>query len=419
MFKITSILARQIFDSRGYPTVEVEVGLADGAKGMASVPSGASTGTHEALELRDGGEDYAGKGVIKAVGHVNQEISTQFLNQEFSSLAQVDDALRALDGTDNFGNLGANATLGFSLAVAKAMATSLKLPLFKFVNQVFSELMGEQIQLAMPRPMINVFNGGAHTDWQTTDIQEFMLIPSAKTSYPEQLKIGMEIYQALKKILIETGFSVGVGDEGGFAPKVKNNTEAIDLIMKAISATKYQPGVDVEIGLDAAASEWFKDGQYVMPLEKRTVTTQELISYWLEWIGKYPIATLEDGLAEDDWQGWAQLTPQLGKVLSVGDDLLVTNSARISQAIEQKACDTLLAKVNQIGTLTDALKAISLAKKAGWQIVVSHRSGETEDNYIADIAVGVGAQFIKSGGMSRSERMSKYNQLLRIDQQLG
>lgn len=418
MLTISKIHGRQIFDSRGMPTVEVDVHLSDGSFGRASVPSGASTGSHEALELRDGGAAFAGKGVLQAVGHVNKEIFNLLHGKPANAQAEVDAAMRSLDGTNDFSNLGANATLGVSLAVAKAVATSRQLPLYAYINNLVKEL-GGVAKIALPRPMFNILNGGAHTNWQTTDMQEFMVVPLNVGKFSSYMQMGVEIYQHLKKILRDSGYSVGVGDEGGFAPKVSSDEQAIELILQAIETAGYQPGVDVGLAFDAASSEWYKNENYQLPLANKNYTSTQLIDRYANLLAKYPIMSLEDGLAENDWQNWTDLTKMLGKVMSVGDDLLVTNTKRIQQAIAGKSCNALLAKVNQIGTLTDALTAISTAQQAGWQVILSHRSGETEDNYIADIAVGVGAQFIKSGATARSERLAKYNQLLRIAEELA
>ena len=421
MANIQRIHARQILDSRGNPTVEVDVQLSDGSFGRASVPSGASTGTHEALELRDGDkEDFFGKSVHQAVDHINDEIAGFLEKNDPFDQATIDHEMVSRDATKDAGRLGANAILGVSLAISKAAALSLQEPYYAYIRRVYQSLGGHpEPAFQLPRPMFNVMNGGAHTDWQSTDVQEFMIIPVKEDTFAEQLRWCTEIYHTLEKVLEEKGYSTMVGDEGGFAPKLKNDEEALALIMAAITNAGYQPGEDIAIGIDAAASEWYKDGIYKMPVQQHELSTQELISTWQNWMEKYPLISLEDGLAEDDWTGWQQLNKTLGSQLQlVGDDLLVTNLERIQKAIKERSCNALLMKVNQIGTLTESLLAIKEAKAAGWNVIVSHRSGETEDTSIADIVVGTSAGQIKAGAPARTERLAKYNQLLRIEEEL-
>ena len=424
MPKIASVHARQILDSRGNPTVEVDVALDDGAAGRASIPSGASTGTHEAVELRDQDQStYLGKGVLRAVEHVNTEIADFLRNNDPDDQEMIDSEMILRDGTRDAGRLGANAILGVSLAVSKAVAASRKLPYYRYVRELYERVSGSHLTTwSLPRPMFNVLNGGAHTDWQTTDIQEFMIIPLRSGTFAEQLRWGAEIYHHLEKILEKQGYGTTVGDEGGFAPKVKNDEEALQLLHMAVEAAGYQPGKDVAFGLDAATSAMFhpdREKPYHLSVQKKDFSTSELVEQWVEWTSKYPIISLEDGLAEDDWAGWTQLANRLGNGLQlVGDDLLVTNLERIHKAAELKACNSLLMKVNQIGTLTESLQAIAAAKDQGWTVVVSHRSGETEDSSIADIVVGTQAGQIKAGAPARSERLAKYNQLLRIEEEL-
>jgi enolase len=430
MPKITQIHARQILDSRGNPTVEVDVELSDGSTGRASVPSGASTGAHEAVELRDNDPDvYNGKGVEKAVEHVNTEIA-QFL-QDNDPLDQltIDSEMILRDGTKNAGRLGANAILGVSLAVSKATANSLKIPYYAYIHQLYQSVIAKMCsdkplgqvghKIGLPRAMFNIMNGGAHTDWQSTDIQEFMIVPLTAQSFEEQLRWGTEIYHQLEHVLKNKGYNTLVGDEGGFAPQVKNDQEALELILTAIDQAGYSAGDQIGIAIDVAASQFWHDKKYKLPIQKQTHTTDELIDIWADWVRQYPIVSLEDPLAEDDWQGWQDITWQLGEKLQiVGDDLLVTNLERINKAIEQESCNCLLMKLNQIGTLTESVEAICAAQQAGWGVVVSHRSGETEDDSIADIVVGTNAGQIKAGAPSRGERLVKYNQLLRIEEEL-
>ncbi|CAN5288502.1 phosphopyruvate hydratase [soil metagenome] len=425
MATISQIHARQILDSRGNPTVEVDVHLDDGSMGRASVPSGASTGTHEVLELRDGDtSQYMGKGVENAVEHINGELATALANNDPFAQFDLDNEMVIRDGTVNDGRLGANAILGVSLAVSRAAAASLKLPYYKYISQLYGQICEDfpeltQKPISMPRPMFNVLNGGAHTNWQTTDIQEFMLIPLQKTSFSEHLRQCTEIYHHLAFVLTQRNLITTVGDEGGFAPALKCDEEAIEVLLLAIEAAGYKAGTDIGIGLDPAVSALWENGKYNFRVEKKIKTTEQVIDMWADWVRQYPIVSLEDGLAEDDWEGWVELSKKLGdKVQIVGDDLLVTNTDRIQKAIELKACNALLMKVNQIGTLTESLQAICAAQSANWGVIVSHRSGETEDTSIADIVVGTGAGQIKAGALSRSERLAKYNQLLRIEEEL-
>ncbi|MHC4547272.1 MAG: phosphopyruvate hydratase [Planctomycetota bacterium] len=411
MRNITSIRAREVLDSRGNPTVEVDLELEGGACGSAIIPSGASTGTHEALELRDGGERYGGKGVQCAVGHVNGEIAAEIKGKAFDGQAGLDGVLCELDGTPNKARLGANAILGVSLAYAKAEAAAAGKPLYAHL--------GEDAHV-MPVPMMNILNGGAHTGWQSTDFQEFMIMPSGAPSFREGLRWGTEIYHALKKVLKKRGYGTLVGDEGGFAPALKSDEEALDCILEATEAAGYSPGSQVTIALDPAVSELFEDQVYKLRIRGETLSSEQMVALWSDWVSRYPIVSVEDGLAEDDWDGWVALTRQLGdKVQLVGDDLLVTSVARLDRAIESKACNAILIKLNQIGTLTETLLAIQTARAAGYTSVISHRSGETEDTTISDLVVGTGAGQIKTGAPCRSDRVAKYNRLLRIEEELG
>lgn len=412
MTAIIDIHARQILDSRGNPTVEVEVLLESGAKGRAAVPSGASTGAYEAVELRDGDKNtYNGKGVLKAVNSVNTEIYEALLGVDAEEQLYVDRTMIELDGTENKKRLGANAILGVSLAVARAMADELDVPLFRYVGGSFAH--------KLPTPMMNIINGGAHAD-NPVDIQEFMIMPVGSPSFSEALRAGAEIFHALKKQLSDAGHNTNVGDEGGFAPAVKSSAEALDFIMKSIEKAGYAPGEDVMIALDSASTEFFKDGKYHLEGEGKTLSSSDMIRYYEDLCARYPIVSIEDGLAEDDWQGWADLTAALGeRVQLVGDDLFVTNVKRLSRGIEEKSGNAVLVKVNQIGTLSETLDTIEMAKRAGFGIVLSHRSGETEDSTIADLAVATNAGQIKTGSLSRSDRVAKYNQLLRIEEELG
>jgi enolase len=417
--QIQDIQARQILDSRGNPTVEVEVTLSDGSIGRASVPSGASTGSHESLELRDQGEAYGGKGVTKAIRFVNNQLKSMIINNDPLNQEGIDNELVLRDATPTLKTYGANAILGISLAVSKAVAISQHMSYFRYINWMYSQMTGTAVQPRLPKPMFNILNGGAHTDWQTTDIQEFMVVPVAAESFAQAVQWGSEIYHALEKVLKKNNYSTTVGDEGGFAPALKDDEEALKMILEAIETAGYQPGKQVGIALDAATSEFFADGKYNLRRQNKVVTSEEIIELWDNWTKQYPIISLEDGLNEDDWTGWQDLSRRLdGRVMIVGDDLLVTNTERIQKAIDMKACDSLLMKVNQIGTLSESLAAIQLAQAANWQIVVSHRSGETEDTSISDIAVGAGCGYIKSGAPARSERTAKYNQLLRIESEL-
>jgi enolase len=413
MTLIEDIVAREILDSRGNPTVEVEVLLADDSIGRAAVPSGASTGVHEALELRDGDEDrFGGKGVQKAVENVNITVAEELYGWDALDQEGIDSFLLGLDGTNNKSRLGANAILGISLAVAKAAAVALDLPLYRYLGGVSAR--------TLPVPMMNILNGGTHTGWQSTDFQEFMVMPFGAESFAEGLRWGAEIYHALKKVLKGRGYSTNVGDEGGFAPALKNDEEAIEAILEAIESAGYEAGEQVMIALDPAASELWEDGRYHLRIQDKTLTSDQMVSLWQDWINRYPIISLEDGLAEDDWDGWVALTAAIGdRVQVVGDDLLVTNVERLAKGIEMKAANSILIKLNQIGSLSETLAAIEMAKRAGWTAVVSHRSGETEDTTIADLAVAMNTGQIKTGAPCRSDRVAKYNQLLRIEQELA
>lgn len=413
MSKIEAVQAREILDSRGNPTVEVEVRLDGGGMGRAAVPSGASTGVHEALELRDGDKQrYGGKGVLQAVENVNGPIRRGLTGAEASNQAAVDKTLLELDGTANKSKLGANAILGVSLAVAKAAAQSAGLPLYRYLG-------GEEAHL-MPVPMFNILNGGVHANWQGTDLQEFMIAPIGAPSFREALRWGAEVYQSLKAVLKGAGYSTGVGDEGGFAPALKTNSEALDVIVKAIEKSGYRPGQDVALAMDPASSGFYEDGKYNLRTEKRKVSSEEMVALYREWSAKYPIYVLEDGLAEDDWEGWKKLNQALGSSMElVGDDLFVTNVERIARGIKEKAANSVLIKLNQIGTLTETMAAIRMAREAGWGAMVSHRSGETVDSFIADFTVAMGTGHLKTGAPCRGERVEKYNQLLRIEEELG
>ncbi|HPP62680.1 MAG: phosphopyruvate hydratase [Anaerolineales bacterium] len=414
---IESISALEILDSRGNPTVEVEVVLADGAWGRAAVPSGASTGQHEALELRDGDKKrYLGKGVTKAVANVNGVIAEALFGMDASDQRAVDFALLELDGTPNKSNLGANAILGVSLAAAKAAANSLGLPLYRYLGGVHAHV--------LPVPMMNILNGGAHTGWQSTDMQEFMVMPFGAASFTEGLRWGAEIYHALKSVLKEKGYPTLVGDEGGYAPALKANEEALEVILAAVEKAGFKAGrgKDVAIALDPAASELYDEESktYHLRKEGKKLTGEQMVDFWAKWVADYPIVSIEDGLAQDDWEAWKLMTKKLGdKTQIVGDDLLVTNPERVRRAIEEKAANALLVKVNQIGSLTETIEAVELCHRAGWKAVASHRSGETEDATIADLAVAFNAGQIKTGAPARSDRVAKYNQLLRIEAELG
>ncbi|MDI6631182.1 MAG: phosphopyruvate hydratase [Bacillota bacterium] len=409
---IADLYAREILDSRGNPTVEVEVVLEDGTVGRAAVPSGASTGTYEAVELRDGDAGrYGGKGVLRAVEHVNDEIAMEVVGLNAVDQAEIDALLIELDGTENKSRLGANAILGVSLAVARAAAAALGLPLYRYLGGVGASL--------LPVPMMNVVNGGRHAD-NNLDLQEFMIVPVGAGSFAEALRMGAEVYHSLRRILHERGLSTAVGDEGGFAPRLDANEEALKLLVAAIESAGYRPGEDVALALDPAASEFFEDGRYVLKGEGRSLSPNEMVDYYADLAGRYPILSIEDGLAEEDWEGWELLTRRLGNTVQlVGDDLFVTNPGRLSRGITLGVANSILIKLNQIGTLTETLETIALARQAGYAVVISHRSGETEDTFIADLAVATRAGQIKTGAPSRSERVAKYNQLLRIEEELG
>jgi enolase len=413
--EITGVHGREILDSRGNPTVEVEIETSSGARGRAAVPSGASTGSREALELRDGDpKRYLGKGVQRAVAHVNGELARAALGRPLGGLAEqaaLDAALCALDGTETKSRLGANALLGVSLAAAHAAAAAAGVPLYRFVG-------GEAASL-LPAPMMNVINGGAHAD-NTVDLQEFMLFPLGAPSFSEALRWGAETFHALKKLLASQGLATAVGDEGGFAPNLKSNREAIELVLRAIEAAGYRPGEQIAIALDPAASEFHRDGRYVLEGEGTVKSTDEMIAFWEDWVNRYPVVSIEDGLGESDWDGWGKLTRRLGKRTQlVGDDLFVTNPKILSEGIAKGVANAILIKVNQIGTLSETLEAVRTARAAGYAAVMSHRSGETEDTTIADLAVGTGCGQIKTGSLSRSDRVAKYNRLLRIESELG
>jgi enolase len=412
---IEGVAGREVLDSRGNPTVEVEVLLLGGAEGRASVPSGASTGIHEALEMRDGEQDrYGGKGVLRAVQNVNDEIAETLVGWDALEQRNIDLALLELDGSEHKTRLGANAILGTSLAVAKAAAAAVELPLYRYIGGVAAHI--------LPVPMFNILNGGAHTGWQSTDFQEFMVMPVGAPSFREGLRWGAEIYHALKSVLKGRGYATLVGDEGGYAPALKANAEAIEMILEAAEHAGYRAPEDVVIALDPAASEFYDAdaGVYRLRREGTELSGEEMVEFWAEWVEKYPILSLEDGLAQDDWDHWAHLRSVLGdRIQIVGDDLLVTNPARVKRAIELKACNALLVKLNQIGSLTETIEAVRLCQKAAWNAVTSHRSGETEDTTIADLCVALNMGQIKTGAPARSERVAKYNQLLRIEEQLG
>jgi enolase 1/2/3 len=412
---IGSIHARQILDSRGNPTVEVEVALESGARGLAAVPSGASTGEFEAVELRDGGEAWAGKGVLKAVANVNGEIAAALRGEDAAEQEALDRKMIDLDGTPNKGRLGANAVLGVSLAAAKAAAMYAGLPLYRYL----AELYGGDEPSVLPVPMMNVLNGGAHAD-NSVDFQEFMVVPAGASSFSECLRVGAEVFHALKRSLGSLGLSTAVGDEGGFAPNLESNEAALRAVLAGVEAAGYAPGTDVFIALDPAASEVFEAGSYELRHEGRTLSSAELAGYWEDACSRYPIVSIEDGMDEEDWDGWKLLTERLGdRVQLVGDDLFVTNPERLRRGIEGGVGNSILVKVNQIGTLTETLEAIRTAREAGYTAVISHRSGETEDTTIADLAVGTGVGQIKTGAPSRSDRVAKYNRLLRIEEELG
>ncbi len=407
---IVDIHAREILDSRGNPTVEVDVLLDDGTRGRASVPSGASTGVFEALELRDGDERYGGKGVQQAVAHVNEAIAPELIGLPAGEQVLIDSILCGLDGTDNKSKLGANATLGVSMAVARAAAQQAHMPLYRYLGGMYAT--------ELPVPMMNILNGGAHAD-NNVDLQEFMIMPVGAETFADALRMGAEIYHTLKQVLQARGLVTAVGDEGGFAPNLTSNEEALQLIVEAITQAGYRPGDDVLLALDAAASEFYEDGKYVFSGEGVTRTAEELTDYYAELVDKYPIISIEDGMNEEDYDGWKLLTQRLGKrVQLVGDDLFVTNSTRLEKGIREGIANSILIKVNQIGTLTETFEAIEMAKRAGYTSIISHRSGETDDTMIADIAVAVNAGQIKTGAPARIDRVAKYNQLLRIEEEL-
>jgi len=412
MSYIEDIVAREILDSRGNPTIEVDVYVSDGTIGRAAVPSGASTGVHEALELRDKDETrYGGKGVLKAVENVNETIAEELVGWEVADQKGIDELMISLDGTPNKSRLGANAILGVSLAVAKAAAAYLGLPLYRYIGGTYAHV--------LPVPMMNILNGGKHAV-DGPDLQEFMIMPIGAPSFAEALRWGSETYHALKAVLKSKGYGVGIGDEGGFAPSLKTNEEAIEVILEAIQRAGYEPGRDIWIAMDPAASEIFEDGKYNLKKEGRILSSAEMVEFYASWVDKYPIISIEDGLAEDDWEGFRLMVERLGdRIQIVGDDLLVTNTARIARAIRENAVNSVLIKLNQIGTLTETIAAVQMAHKHGWTAVTSHRSGETEDATIADLAVALNTGQIKTGAPCRSDRVAKYNQLLRIEEQLG
>ena len=415
MTEIVSIHAREILDSRGNPTVEADVILDGGARGRAAVPSGASTGEHEAVELRDGDkEHYLGKGVLKAVENVESILAPELTGMDAANQRLIDATMIAIDGTENKSKLGANAILAVSMAVARASAEALKLPLYRYLGGVNACL--------LPTPMMNILNGGSHAD-SNVDFQEFMVMPVGAESFADALRWGAETFHTLKGVLKKKGYNTAVGDEGGFAPNLKSNEEALDLILEAIQLAGYQPGEEIAIALDPASSEFYdkESGKYIFKKsDKRELTSAEMAVYWQQWTERYPIISIEDGLAEDDWDGWEILTTAVGdKVQLVGDDLFVTNTRRLQQGIEKNIANSILIKVNQIGTISETLDAIELARRYGYTSIISHRSGETEDTFIADLAVGTGAGQIKTGSASRTDRIAKYNQLLRIEEELG
>jgi enolase len=409
---VEQVVGREILDSRGNPTVEVDVYLLDGSRGRAAVPSGASTGAHEAVELRDDDKQrYGGKGVRKAVGHVNQEIAERLVGMDAVDQKAVDAALIELDGTPNKSRLGANAILGASLATAKAAAEATGLPLYRYLG-------GPSVSV-LPVPMCNILNGGKHAI-DSTDFQEFMVMPIGAESFAEGIRWAAEIYQSLKKVLHDAGYSVNVGDEGGFAPSLKNNAAALENILKAIEQAGYKPGDQIGIALDPASTELYEGGKYRLAKEGRSLSSEEMVDFWATWCQKYPIVSIEDGLAEDDWDGWKLLRQRLGdRIQLVGDDLLVTNTERLARGIKERAANSILIKLNQIGSLSETLAAVEMAKRARWTAVISHRSGETEDTTIADLAVATGSGQIKTGAPARTDRVAKFNQLLRIEEELG
>ena len=410
---IKKIHAREILDSRGNPTVEAEVTLENGVVGRAAVPSGASTGIHEALELRDGDKKrYGGKGALSAVKNVNDLIAKALIGFDAKDQAGLDKAMIELDGTPNKNKLGANAILGVSLAAAKAAAAAANMPLYRYL--------GGTSAFILPVPMFNILNGGSHANWQATDFQEFMIAPVGAPNFREALRWGAEIYQSLKSVLKSQGYSTGIGDEGGFAPALKTNSEAVELILKAVEKAGYKPGLEIAIALDPASSSFFEDGHYLLRTENRKVTSAQMVELYADWVKKYPIVSIEDGLAEDDWEGWKLLNTTLGnRIQIIGDDLFVTNISRIGRGIREGAANAVLIKLNQIGTLSETIAAIEMARKAGWRAMVSHRSGETVDSFIADFTVAMGTGQLKTGAPCRGERIEKYNQLMRIEEELG
>jgi enolase len=413
MSNIADIHAREVIDSRGNPTVEAEVALADGSTGRAIVPSGASTGEHEAVELRDGdNQRFLGKGVLKAVENVNEEIADALANFDATDQRSIDQKMIELDGTANKGRLGANAILAVSMAVARAAASSYQLPLYRYLGGAGAN--------TLPTPMMNILNGGAHAD-NNVDFQEFMVMPIGAESFSEALRWGVEVFHTLKGVLKKRGYNTAVGDEGGFAPSVKSNVEAIEVVLEAIQQAGYKPGEDISIALDPAASEFYQDGKYVFKKsDKSAKSSDDMVRFWTKWANDYPIVSLEDGLAENDWDGWKNLTEAIGdKIQLVGDDLFVTNTEFLQEGIDKGVANSILIKVNQIGTVSETLDAIDLARRNGYTSIISHRSGETEDTFIADLAVATGAGQIKTGSASRTDRIAKYNQLLRIEEELG
>jgi enolase 1/2/3 len=421
MATIESVHGRQVLDSRGNPTVEVEVVLDSGARGLAAVPSGASTGEHEAVELRDGGDEWGGKGVGKAVSHVNGEIATAIKGARAAEQSALDRTMIELDGTPNKGRLGANAILGVSLAIAKAAAADQDQTLYDYFAELYAATGVKDAGPAelLPVPMMNVLNGGAHAD-NAVDFQEFMVVPAGAATFADCLRVGAEVYHSLRGILSSRGLSTGGGDEGGFAPDLESNRAALDFLIDAIEESGYAPGVDVMIALDPATSELYEDGRYVLEHESRSLTAEEMADYWHDVRQRFPVVSIEDGMDEEDWDGWKALTEKIGGLCQlVGDDLFVTNPERLRRGIDEGVANSILVKVNQIGTLTETLEAIQIARDAGYTTVISHRSGETEDTTISDLAVGTGAGQIKTGAPSRSDRVAKYNRLLRIEEELG
>lgn len=413
MEKIEIVYGREILDSRGNPTIEVEVGLSEGGWGQAAVPSGASTGKFEALELRDGDpKRYSGKGVTKAVEHVNKIIAPAIRGMDPFDQPLIDQTIIELDSTPNKGKLGANALLGVSLAVARAAADSLGMPLYRYI--------GGTNACRLPMPLMNILNGGKHA-FNNLDIQEFMIVPKGGETFREALRMGSEVFHALAKVLSDKGLSTGVGDEGGFAPDLKSNDQGIEMIIQGIERAGYRPGEDVVLAIDAAASSFYQDGKYIFSMSDQSVRNSEkMIEFYADWVNRYPIFSIEDGLDENDWAGWKALTRQLGdQIQIIGDDLFVTNPERIDRGIKERSANAVLIKLNQIGTLTETLQAIEMTHRAGWRTIISHRSGETEDSFIADLSVAAGSGQIKTGSLSRSERICKYNRLLRIEEELG